>query len=261
MSEQWAVHNADCLEILPTIKDKSIDLVLTSPPYDNIRNYNNSSTWNFEIFKNISNELSRVLKDGGVIVWIVNDATINGSETGTSFKQALYFKEIGLNLHDTMIWQKDSFTAVGSLTTRYAPVFEYMFILSKGKPKTFNPIKDKINKSFGRKYSGTFRQINGSTKKLLNQGKLINKHGIRFNVWKINSEKNNKTNHPAVFPISLAEDHIKTWSNKNDVVLDCFMGSGTAGVACKHLNRNFIGIEKDKKYFKIAQDRINSILC
>jgi site-specific DNA-methyltransferase (adenine-specific) len=236
------LFNDDCLKVLPTIPDKSVDLIITSPPYDNIRDYNNLSTWNFAIFKKITNQLSRVLKDGGVIVWIVNDATIKGSESGTSFKQALYFKEIGLNLHDTMIWQKETFTAVGSIKTRYAPVFEYMFILSKGKPKTFNPIIDKLNKSFGRKYHGTIRQKNGTTKKVINQGKLFNKFGIRFNIWNINTEKQNKTGHPAVFPIQLIKDHIISWSNQNDLILDCFMGSGTTGVACKNLNRDFIGI-------------------
>jgi len=254
------LYNEDCLNILPTIPRNSIDLIITSPPYDNIRDYNNSSTWNFDIFKKIADELKKTLKDGGVIVWIVNDATINGSETLTSFKQALYFKEIGLNLHDTMIWQKETFTAVGSIKTRYAPIFEYMFVISKKKIKTFNPLIDRLNKSYGKKYHGTIRQKNGFTKKICNQGRLFKKFGIRQNIWKINTEKNNKTNHPAVFPISLVEDHIKTWSNKNDVVLDCFMGSGTTGIACKKLNRKFIGIEKDTKYFDIAKNRIESIL-
>tara|TARA_R100001443_G_scaffold4210_2_gene12468 strand:- start:605 stop:1372 length:768 start_codon:yes stop_codon:yes gene_type:complete len=253
------LFNDDCLKVLPNISNKSIDLIITSPPYDNIRDYNNSSAWNFYIFKNIANELQRSLKDGGVIVWIVNDATIKGSETGTSFKQALYFKSLGLNIHDTMIWQKETFTAVGSIQTRYAPVFEYMFVLSKGKPKTFNPIKDRKNISVGTKIHGTIRQKNGQTKPVSSNGTKIKEYGIRFNVWKINSEKNNKTNHPAVFPISLIEDHIETWSNKNDTILDCFMGSGTTGLACKNLNRKFIGIEIDKEYFNIAKKRIESV--
>ncbi len=251
------LYNDDCLKVLPKIKEETIDLIITSPPYDNLRNYNKSFAWNFDIFKSIANELQRVLKSGGVIVWVVNDATIQGSETGTSFKQALYFNEIGLNLHDTMIWQKETFTAVGSIKTRYAPVFEYMFVLSKEKPKTFNPIIDRLNKSYGTKYHGTIRQKDGTTKKVSNQGKIFKKFGIRHNIWKINSEKSNKTNHPAVFPINLAQDHIKTWSDENDLILDCFMGSGTTGVACKNLNRNFIGIELDKNYFNIAKERIN----
>ncbi len=251
------LYNDNCLKVLPKIKEETIDLIITSPPYDNLRNYNKSFAWNFDIFKSIANELQRVLKSGGVIVWVVNDATIQGSETGTSFKQALYFNEIGLNLHDTMIWQKETFTAVGSIKTRYAPVFEYMFVLSKEKQKTFNPIIDRLNKSYGTKYHGTIRQKDGTTKKVSNQGKIFKKFGIRHNIWKINSEKSNKTNHPAVFPINLAQDHIKTWSDENDLILDCFMGSGTTGVACKNLNRNFIGIELDKNYFNIAKERIN----
>tara|TARA_R100001460_G_scaffold59279_1_gene99092 strand:- start:20 stop:793 length:774 start_codon:yes stop_codon:yes gene_type:complete len=252
--------NNDCLKVLPTIPENSIDLIITSPPYDNIRDYNDSSTWNFDIFKNIANELKRLLKDGGLIVWIVNDATLKGSETGTSFRQALYFKEIGLNLHDTMIWQKETFTAVGSIKTRYAPVFEYMFILSKDKPKTFNPIKDRKNIFANHKIHGTVRQKNGQTKPVSSNGKKINEYGIRFNIWKTNSEKSNKTNHPAVFPIKLVQDHIKTWSNENDLILDCFMGSGTTGLACKNLNRKFIGIEIDQEYFNIAKNRIESTL-
>ncbi len=254
------IYNEDCLNILPNISNQSIDLVITSPPYDNIREYNNSSIWNFNIFKKIAYELQRCLKDGGVIVWIVNDATINGSESGTSFRQALYFKEIGLNLHDTMIWEKETFTAVGSIKTRYAPVFEYMFILSKGKPKTFNPIIDKKNIYGGTKIHGTLRLKNGKTKLQSCVGNKVKNYGIRHNVWKMNSEKSNKTDHPAVFPINLAQDHIKTWSNEKDIILDCFMGSGTTGIACKNLNRNFIGIEIDKKYFYIAKNRIESIL-
>tara|TARA_R100001086_G_C11779901_1_gene243338 strand:- start:38 stop:814 length:777 start_codon:yes stop_codon:yes gene_type:complete len=254
-----SLYNDDCLKVLPTLKEKSIDLIVTSPPYDDLRNYNKSSAWNFDIFESVANELQRVLKIGGVIVWVVNDATIKGSETGTSFRQALYFNEIGLNLHDTMIWQKETFTAVGSIKTRYAPVFEYMFVLSKEKPKTFNPINDRPNKSYGRKYSGTIRKKDGTTKKVLNQGKAFKKFGIRHNIWKINSEKSNKTNHPAVFPINLALDHIKTWSDENDLILDCFMGSGTTGIACKNLNRNFIGIELDTEYFNIAKKRIDEV--
>lgn len=252
--------NDDCLKVLPTIPKNSVDMIITSPPYDNIRDYNNSSTWNFVIFKNIANELQRSLKDGGVIVWIVNDATVKGSETGTSFRQALYFKEIGLNLHDTMIWEKETFTAVGSIKTRYAPVFEYMFILSKGKPQTFNPLKDKKNKYAGHKFHGTIRLKNGKTIQQSSSGNKIKNYGIRHNVWKNNSEKSNKTNHPAVFPLKLVQDHIKTWSNENDLILDCFMGSGTTGLACKNLNRKFIGIEIDQEYFKIAKNRIESTL-
>lgn len=247
------LHLGDCLEVMKTFPSGIIDLTVTSPPYDNLRIYNNYS-FNFE---EIAKQLLRVTKDGGVVVWIVGDATINGSETGTSFKQALYFKEIGFNLHDTMIWNKGTFTAVGALSTRYAPVFEYMFVLSKGQPKTFNPIKDRQNKTFGRKKTGTFRQENGQTKPLSSIGKPIAKYGQRFNIWNISAEKSNSNRfHPAMFPESLANDHIISWSNEGDTVLDCFLGSGTTGVAAKKLSRKFIGIEISKEYLEIAKVRV-----
>ena len=248
--------NDDCLNAMNSIEDNFIDLVITSPPYDNIRDYNNSSEWNFDIFKKIANQLIRILKKGGVIVWIVNDATIKGSETGTSFKQALYFKEIGLNLHDTMIWKKESnpFTH----KNRYINIFEYMFVFSKEKLKTTNLIKDRKNKYGGTKVHGTQREKDGSLRPPTRIGKEIKEYGSRFNVWEINTEKQNKTKHPAVFPIKLVQDHIISWSNENDTILDCFMGSGTTGVACKNTNRDFIGIEIDNEYFKIAENRINS---
>ena len=254
------LYNDDCLDCLASIKSNHVDLIITSPPYDNIRSYNDSSVWNFDIFKNIADELHRVLKDGGTIVWIVSDATVKGSETGTSFRQALYFKEIGLNLHDTMIWKKPTFTAVGSIKSRYAPTFEYMFVFTKEKLKTFNPINDRKNKTFGCKKHGAMRQKNGDMKPLSNIGKPINEYGIRHNVWEINTENNNTTGHPAPFPLKLVHDHIISWTNENDIVLDCFMGSGTTGLACKILNRNFIGIEIDQEYFKKAEERINNVL-
>ena len=251
----------DCLERMKEIPDGSVDLTVTSPPYDNLRTYNNTLDWGEHVWKPVLRELFRVTKQGGVVVWIVNDATIKGSETGTSFRQALYAKEIGFNLHDTMIWNKGNFTAVGALKTSYCPVFEYMFIFSKKKPKTFNPIKDRKNKRFGDKYHQTVRQADGTTKDGHGKGKKrIAEYGQRHNIWLNYPEQSNtKRCHPAQYPEKLANDHIISWSNEGDTVLDCFMGSGTTGVACKNLNRKFIGIEKDETYFKIAQDRIAAI--
>jgi len=247
------IYNEDCLETMKEMPDNYIDLTVTSPPYDDLRIYNGYS-FNFDT---VAFELHRVTKLGGVVVWIVGDATINGSETGTSFKQALYFKEIGFNLHDTMIWNKGTFTAVGALTSRYAPVFEYMFVLSKGQPKTFNPIKDRKNKHFGRTKHGTFRQEDGSTKPLSSIGKPIAEYGQRFNIWDISAEKSNLNRlHPAMFPEQLTHDHIISWSNEGDTVLDCFLGSGTTGKIAKQLNRQFIGIEISKEYLEIAKTRI-----
>ena len=237
------------------MQDGFIDLTLTSPPYDNLRDYNGYS---FD-FESIAKELYRVTKEGGVVVWIVADATIKGSETGTSFKQALYFKEVGFNLHDTMIWNKGNFTAVGSLKTRYAPVFEYMFIFTKGKIKTFNPIKDRLNKSVNRKRSGGVRQVDGSVKKLTNYDKPIQKLGQRHNVWLQYPEmSNNSRLHPAPFPEQLAKDHIISWSNENEIVYDCFMGSGTTAKMAILNNRKYIGSELSADYCEIIKKRLSN---
>jgi len=256
MSEITLIQG-DCLEKMKEIPDGSVDLTVTSPPYDNLRTYNgNNELWGEHIWKAVIEDLFRVTKQGGVVVWIVADATINGSETGTSFKQALWAKDCRFNLHDTMIWRKPGFSAVGSLAVRYAPVFEYMFVFSKGKPKTFNALKDRKNKGRGSRKSGTIRKRDGTMKRMSNEGKTINQYGQRFNVW--TQTPQTQKNHPAAFPEKLANDHIISWSNKRDTVLDPFMGSGTTGIACKNLYRNFIGIELDDKYFKIAKDRIEN---
>lgn len=249
------IIQGDCLEIMPTLPDKSIDLTVTSPPYDDLRTYNGNSSFDFE---GIAKELYRVVKDGGLVVWVVGDATINGSETGTSFKQALYFKEIGFNLHDTMIWNKGSFTAVGSLALRYAPTWEYMFILSKGKPKTFNPIKDRVNKVKG-KIGGNLRLSDGSMRKMSTDGNQRAEVGQRFGIWDIPPCGGNTSGHPAPFPEQLATDHILSWSNEGDTVLDPFAGSGTTGVACLNTGRKYILIEKDPTYCEIIRKRIEAI--
>lgn len=235
---------------MQSIPDKSIDLTVTSPPYDNLRTYNGYS---FD-FEGIAIELYRVTKDGGVVVWVVGDATINGSETGTSFKQALYFKEIGFNLHDTMIWNKGCFSAVGALKSRYAPVFEYMFVLSKGQPNKFNAIKDRKTKHGGKKINGTVRNKDGSMKPFSKEV-IVNQFGQRYNIWDLSPHRQTG-GHPAPFPESLAHDHIISWSNQGDTVLDCFLGSGTTGKVAKQLNRKFIGIEISQEYLEIAKNRI-----
>lgn len=252
--------NADCQEALGELSNESIDLVVTSPPYDNIRAYKGMS-WNFEKFCAIANELKRVLKNGGIIVWNISDQTKNHNESGTSFKHALYFKEIGLNLYDTMIWEKIRGYVRDS--NRYTDSFEYMFIFSKGRPKTTNMIKDRLNKSYGSKVDTTNRKIfikNDGHDPSSNTGKAVGRKiklfGKRTNVWKMAGSCGNKTGHPATFPAKFAEDHIKSWSNKGDIVLDPFMGSGTTGVACRKLYRDFIGIEISKEYFNKAKRRV-----
>lgn len=251
------LYNGDCLRVMDDFikKGVKVDLVVTSPPYDNLRTYNNTLNWNFDIFKNIANKLKEILADGGVIVWVVADAKINKSKTLTSFRQALYFKEIGLNIHDIMYWEKSTFNA--PKPNVYHNVIEQMFIIAKQTPKTFNPIIDRRNKWENSLVKPTQRYADGHTEKRTE--KKINKYGKRFNIWKINEEKqSHKIGHPAMFPLQLAQDHIISWSNENDIILDPFMGSGTTGVACKRLNRNFIGIELDKNYFEIAKKRIDN---
>jgi site-specific DNA-methyltransferase (adenine-specific) len=245
----------DCLEVMKSLPDASIDLTVTSPPYDNLRTYNGYS---FD-FEGIAKELYRVTKDGGVVVWVVADATINGSETGTSFKQALHFKDIGFNLHDTMIWKKPNFANPSS--NRYHQTFEYMFVLSKGKPKTFNSIKDRKNiyaGNLGSVGENTSTQVDGTKK--IRERKVIAEYGQRHNVWEMNTSGQESMGkaieHPATFPEKLAKDHILSWSNEGDTVLDCFLGSGTTGKVAKQLNRQFIGIEISPKYLEIAKKRI-----
>jgi DNA modification methylase len=246
------LYQGDCLEVMPTLPDKSVDMTVTSPPYDNLRTYNGNLEWNFDIFKAIADELYRVTKQGGVVVWVVGDATINGSETGTSFRQALYFKEIGFNLHDTMIYDKDGAGGCKGSNCAYWNGFEYMFVFTKDRIQVFNPIEDRINKHGGDIVQSRSRKANGTmTRKRIIQ---VSNKGRRFNVWRINQSK--KQEHPAAFPEQLAYDHIRSWSNEGGTVLDPMMGSGTTGKMAKRLNRNFIGIEKDPEYFEIAKDRI-----
>jgi site-specific DNA-methyltransferase (adenine-specific) len=244
----------DCLIVMKDIPDGSIDMVLTSPPYDNLRTYNGSLDWGEHIWKPVIKELFRIIKDGGVVVWVVGDATIKGSETGTSFKQALYFKEVGFNLHDTMIYQKTG--CAHPDFTRYYQQFEYMFIFTKGEIKTFNQICDRKNKSAGRKPWGTERQKDGTTREAWNRksGVVVKEYGARYNVWQIPNVTDRI--HPATFPEKLAHDHIISWSNEGDTILDPFAGSGTVGKMAKQLNRNCILIEKDPAYCEIAEKRI-----
>lgn len=253
--------HGDCLEKMKHIPSETIDLVVTSPPYDNLRSYNSTVEWNFEIFKTISKELFRVIKQGGVVVWVVGDATYKGSESGNSFRQVLHFQDIGFKIHDTMIYHK---SGPPLSHNRYEQHFEFMFVLSKGKPNVFNGIKDKPNKRFGETVTGT--QRTGDIRKPLTFAgkKKIAEFGLRGNVWFYNVGKWKSTKdeiayeHPAIFPDLLAHDHIISWSNEGQTVLDPFMGSGTTGKQAKLLGRNFIGIEKEETYFEIAKKRIKN---
>ena len=242
----------DCLEGMKLIPDKSIDLILTSPPYDNLRDYKGYS---FD-FEATAKEIKRILKDGGVCVWVVGDQTIKGSETGTSFKQALRFKEIGMNLHDTMIYQKNSYPFPPS--NRYFGVFEYMFVFSNGVPSTTNLIKVPNIKQVKNNNSSTSRQADGTVKKFkYKTGKATR---IKENVWIYETGYNKSStynpSHPATFPEKLALNHIESWSNRGYIVLDPFMGSWTTARACKDLGRDFIGFELSEDYCEIGEKRL-----
>ena len=242
----------ECLEVMKTLPDSSIDLTVTSPPYDNLRTYNG---YVFD-FEGIAKQLYRVTKEGGVVVWVVGDATINGSETGTSFKQALYFKEIGFNLHDTMIYEKKNFAPYDPKCNRYYQGFEFMFVFSKGKPKTCNYINEKC-KNFGKGAGGYSRSASGELRedrKHKNKDLKIKEYKIKANIWGYSN--NTRNGHPAPFPEKLAHDHIISWSSEGDTVLDPMMGSGTTGKVARILNRKFIGIEISTEYFDIATRRI-----
>lgn len=244
---EYTLLNEDCVVALKSIKDKSIDLVVTSPPYDDLRGYNSVVNW-----KELAFELYRVLKDGGVVVWNVNDKTEDGSKSLTSFKQCIMFNEMGFNVNDVMIWEKVN-PIPQVKQPRYTQCFEYMFIFSKGTPKTFNPIMVDC-KYAGNYYEGKCKQIS-KDKVRKHKDYKINPQKVDRNIWKI-KVANNKTPHPAVFPIEIPDRHITSWSNIGDTVLDPFMGSGTTGISAVHNERNFIGIEIDKQYFDLSEKRI-----
>jgi site-specific DNA-methyltransferase (adenine-specific) len=245
----------DNVEIMKKMKDECIDLVVTSPPYDNLRNYNGYS---FD-FEAVAQELYRVVKKGGVVVWVVGDATIKGSESGTSFKQALHFKEIGFNLHDTMIYQKNGTGACGS-NKCYWQTFEYMFVLTKGKINTVNRLDNGKPRSKGGRKAG--RLMKDGVQKYETRSSAEGKMQIRNNIWMYNvggASGDDKVKHPAKFPEQLAEDHILSWSNEGDIVLDPFVGSGTTCKMAKINNRKYIGIDISEEYCELAKERLEMI--
>ena len=253
------------IDTLRRLKDEYIDLVVTSPPYDELRQYNGFS-FDLDV---LSRELYRTLKKGGVIVWVVNDQVLKGSETGTSFRQALKFIEVGFNLHDTMIYQKNSSTYPSSAkSNRYTQIFEYMFVFSKGKPKTAKLICDKPNKWAGHVNWGKNTKRLGKGEQLvqIEDIKPVPEFSPRNNIWIYNngggfaSKDKEAYQHPAIFPEELVKDHILTWSNEMDIVYDPFMGSGTVAKIAVITNRNYIGSEISEEYCKIAEERIKKYI-
>lgn len=244
------IHNENCLDTMAKMPDCFVDLTVTSPPYDGLRSYNGYSF----LFEEIAKELYRVTKQGGVVVWVVNDSTKNGCESLTSFKQAIYFVECGFNLHDTMIFKKQNPTP--NKSNRYTPCYEFMFVLSKGKPKTFNPILvDCIHA--GKKASRTVIHKNGERVHQSLKG-VYSEKKPKENIFEyvVGTLKERMWKHPAKFPEQLAQDHILSWTNEGDLVYDCFMGSGTTAKMSILNNRNYIGSEMSEEYCNIIEERI-----
>jgi DNA modification methylase len=259
------IYNESCLDTLSRMPDNYLDCVITSPPYDNLRQYKNEidKTWSDCVWMPLIKSLYDKMKDGGVVVWIVGDAVIDGSETGTSFRQSIYAIECGFKLWDTMIYQKTPSFPAADGDKRYSQNFEYMFVWSKGIPKTANLIKDRKNKWGGATSWGkaSIRGKDGSIK----EKKVINvqEYGYRFNIWEYATGKGQSSKdeiafqHPAIFPEKLASDHLLTWSNENDIVYDPFMGSGTVAKCCILYNRRYIGSEISKEYCDLIEKRIH----
>jgi site-specific DNA-methyltransferase (adenine-specific) len=256
------IYNMDCLEGMHQMEAESVDLTVTSPPYDNLRSYDNNvgDSWGEHVWKPIIKELFRIVKQGGVVVWVVGDATMNGSETGTSFRQALHAMDCGFNLHDTMIWQKATVLPRDTRIPRYWQGFEYMFVFSKGKPQHFTFLREKCQAAGEKRvaYGGRFGE---SDSMRLDRREKNKDHRVldtkpRTNVWKYCPTTN--PDHPAPFPFDLAYDHIVSWSYEGDTVFDPFMGSATTALAAIKAKRHFVGFELNKEYFDKAVKRIKA---
>lgn len=257
------INNDDCIKFMKKLPDNCIDLTVTSPPYDDLRDYENKLVWDYNTFRKVARELYRVTKKGGIVVWVIGDKTDKGNKSLTSFKHALYFQEVGFNIYDVIIYEKAGSGPPHS--NRYFNSFEYMFVMSKGKPKSVNLLKDKKNSCAGMSTFGdiTRREKDGS---LTNKGKkVINEYGVRTNIWRYNNGKGFSSKdkiayeHPATFPEKLVEDHIKSWSNPGDIVFDPFGGSGTTAKVSIELDRQWIYVEKVAKYCDVAKRRLENM--
>ena len=261
MIELNTFENSKAEEYLLTIPNEYIDLTITSPPYDKIREYNGNTEFNLDV---IIKELYRATKTGGVCVWIINDQTKNGSETLTSFKQAIQFTSAGWRLHDTMIYKKLIPPPIAG--TRYQQCFEYMFVFSKGSPKTTNiELRERRNKCNDKR---TYRKKKFSRDKdgIFNENDYFVKEFVPDdNIWEFYVGGGNSTKdkiafkHPAIFPEKLVERHILSWSNEGDIICDIMAGSGTTLKVAKQLKRNYIGCESNKDYCEIIKERIKLV--
>ena len=250
----------DCVAEIKKLASNSINLTITSPPYGTIRAYHGYS-WDWKKFTQLAQELYCVTKSGGVVVWVSGDQTKNGSESGDSFRQALYFKTTGFLLYDTMIFATEG---MNLKHRRYEQSFQYMFIFSKGKPKTFNPLMIPCKYAGQMHLKSTFRRRSDKLSPLPNNDKPINSHKIKGNIWYYRTGYNQTGKgaffHPSIFPEGLAADHISSWSNPNDLVFDPFVGSGTTGKMAILAGRNFIGIDCSSEYIFVAERRLKKVL-
>lgn len=248
-----SVVEGDNCDIMRQWPDESVDLVVTSPPYDDLRTYGGHS-WDFY---GVAWNLKRILKPGGVIVWNVADATVKGTETGSSMRQGLHFLTLGMNLHDTMIYAK--LNPMPKNDRRYEPAWEYAFVVSKGKPNVWNPITEP-SKSAGKIRKGTQWTEDGQLKPMWGNGQPVKSEKVRKNVWEyaVGCDRDLSGSHPARFPIQFAIDHIRSWSNPGDIVVDPFAGSGTTLKAAKDLGRRFVGIELSPEFAAVARKRLIS---
>ena len=273
MLETNKVHHMSCIDGMKEMDAESVNLVVTSPPYDQLRAYNDSSSWTFEVFTQVADQIIRVLKPGGVICWNVADAVMEvhkgqgTSKSGTSFRQCLYFQDNGLNFHDNLIYAKHGPRfASNDKSTRYSNVYEYVFVMSKGTPEHCHLLKDRPNKTAGLTGTrGGGGGRNAKTGEIIKNDKSKKRTtpelGIRFNIWTISNvfgttgqSDRRAYEHPALMPNGLAGDCIRSYSNEGDLVLDPFMGSGTTARQAYSLDRNYIGFEIDDTYHKLCED-------
>jgi site-specific DNA-methyltransferase (adenine-specific) len=253
LNNDITIYNEDCIDTMKKIKNNSIDMIITSPPYNKIRNYHNDS-YNFN---DISKELYRIIKIGGVLIWIIKDQRIDYSLTGTSFENVLQFKKIGFKFLDTMIWKKAGFTNLNQCLYKYPDNNEFIFVLCKSKPTIFTPIKDRknIHKAL---HTIHIRNKNGFMYKKTNKTIIPNEYGIRMNIWEFNGGKSDI--HPAVYPVKLISDLIISWTNKDELIYDPFIGSGTTAIACLQNKRKCLGSEISFIYYHKSIVRIKNFL-
>lgn len=253
------IYTEDCVDTMARMPDNFLDLTVTSPPYDSMREYGGNAEFDFPA---VAAELFRVTKTGGVVVWVVADQTINGSETGTSFRQALGFMDAGFLLHDTMYYMKDGMP--GNINKRYLGVIEYMFVFSKKTaPKTANLLKDVPALDF--RIKGKLCRYRNKDGSQVRRRISLNAVTVRKNLWYYPVGMGGTTSdllafeHPAIFPENLAADHIRTWSNAGELVYDPFGGSGTTAKMAHLLGRQWIMSERNPTYADIARRRLAHI--